>query len=274
MGKKFDRYFYTTFFRLLGVVALQSLIVFGVNLADSVMLGKYSELAMSGVSLANQVQFFLQCAINGVANGLVVIASQYWGKMEIGPIKRLFSSGLWIGIGISSALAVAVAITPAGVLGLFSSDKKIVEAGVEYIRIMLHSYVIFAVTQVLIALMRSVETVSIGFHTALLALVVNVTLNYLLIFGKLGFPELGAVGAAYATLISRIVELLFAVVYVLFRDRKIRLRIRDAFILKKTYFVDYVKANLDQWAKGAYYTGLVKLMQGKRDRRFEGANLK
>lgn len=251
MSKKFDRYFYSTFFRLLSVVALQSLIVFGVNLADSVMLGKYSELAMSGVSLANQVQFFLQSAMNGVANGLVVIASQYWGKMDINPIKRLFSSALWISVGISSTLAIIVFITPSGVLGLFSGDKAIVDAGVEYIRIMLHSYVIFAVTQVLIAVMRSVETVSIGFQTALLALVVNIALNYLLIFGKLGFPELGAVGAAYATLISRIAELLLALYYVLFRDKKIKLRIRDAFILRKNYFIDYVKAGLPLVGSGS-----------------------
>ena len=116
---------------------------------------------------------------------------------------------------------------------------------------MAHSYVIFAVTQVLIGVMRSVETVSVGFQTALLALIVNVTLNYLLIFGKLGFPELGAVGAAYATLISRIVELVFAVVYVLFHDKKIRLRIKDIFILKKNYFVDYLKAGLPLVGSGS-----------------------
>lgn len=275
MFKKIDRYFYSTFFRMLAVVSLQSLIVFGVNLADSIMLGKYSELAMSGVSLANQVQFLLQCAMGGVANGLVVISSQYWGKMDVNPIKRLFASAFWIAAGISALLETIVLIAPSGVLGLFSGDAAIVEAGVEYIRIMAHSYIIFAVTQVLIGVMRSVENVAIGFQTALLALAVNISLNYLLIYGKLGFPEMGAAGAAYATLISRIAELSFAVFYILFRDKKIRLKIKDIFIVKKNYFIDYVKAGLPLVGSGSSWgvaMGIQAVIIGRLGAAAIGAN--
>jgi len=89
-----DKAFYSVFFRLFAIVALQNIIVFSVNLADSIMLGSYAETAMSGVSLANQVQFFLLCAVGGAGNCIGVIGSQYWGKKETEPIKRIFAAAL------------------------------------------------------------------------------------------------------------------------------------------------------------------------------------
>ena len=208
------------------------------------MLGSYSETAMSGVSLANQIQFLLQCLVNGVSNGLVVIASQYWGKQQTEPIRKVYAAALWSGVLISGTLAAAVLIAPTAVLGILSNEAAIVKAGAEYIRIMGWTYLIFAVSNLLIALMRSVESVKIGFITSLLALVVNISLNYLLIFGKAGFPEMGAVGAAWATFAARVVELIAVAVYVFFMDKKVRLKLADALRLEKDYVRDFIKAGL------------------------------
>ena len=251
MNKKFDRYFYSVFFRLFITMALQSLIVFSVNLADSIMLGSYNETAMSGVSLANQIQFLLQCVSNGVCNGLVVIASQYWGKRDTEPIKKVFAASLWAGVLISAVLTAAVLISPAGILGILSNEEEIVAAGAEYIKIMAFTYIIFVISNLLIALMRSVESVKIGFYTSLLALVVNIGLNYCLIFGNLGFPELGAIGAAYATFASRIAELIAVLIYVFVIDKKIRLKIKDAFALERVYVKDFIKAGLPLVGSGS-----------------------
>lgn len=239
-----DKYFYKTFFSLFGVVALQNLIVFSVNLADSIMLGSYSEVGMSGVSLANQIQFLLQMFVNGAANGLVVIASQYWGKKNLPPIKKVFSAAFITGVAMSAVLMAAVLISPEGILGILSDEREIVLAGAEYIKIMAFSYIIFAVTQILIALMRSVEAVKIGFYTSVLALIFNIGLNYCLIFGNFGFPEMGVKGAAIATLISRIAELIASVIYVFVIDKRLSLKIKDIFGLEKSYLKDYMKAGL------------------------------
>ncbi len=239
-----DKYFYKTFFSLFFVVALQNLIVFSVNLADSIMLGSYSETAMSGVSLANQIQFLLHMFVNGAANGLVVIASQYWGKKQTEPIKKVFAAAFFAGVGMSAVLMCAVLISPEGILGILSDEAHIVNAGAQYIRIMAFSYIIFAVTNILIALMRSIEAVSIGFYTSVLALFVNISLNYLLIFGKFGFPEMGAEGAAIATLISRVAELIAVLIYVFVADKKLKLKIKDVLKLEKSYVKDYIKAGL------------------------------
>ena len=115
-----------------------------------------------------------------------------------------------------------------------------VSEGVQYLRIICFSYICFAVTNVLIAALRSVETVTIAFIVSLSTLCINACLNYVLIFGNFGAPQLGIRGAAIATLTSRIVETLIMVLYVKLRDSKIRLRIRDfAHIdlsLLKSYF--------------------------------------
>lgn len=239
-----DKYFYKTFFSLFFVVALQNLIVFSVNLADSIMLGSYSELAMSGVSLANQIQFLLQMFVNGAANGLVVISSQYWGKKQTEPIKKVFAVAFFAGVLMSAVLMAAVLISPEGILGILSDEVLIVKEGAKYIKIMAFTYIIFAVSNILIALMRSVEAVKIGFYISVLALVFNISLNYVLIFGRLGFPEMGVTGAAVATMISRIVELIAVIIYVFVIDKRLKLKIGDVLKLEKNFVKDYIKAGL------------------------------
>lgn len=251
MKRTIDKYFYKTFFSLFGIVAMQNLIVFSVNLADSIMLGSYNEAAMSGVSLANQVQYLLQCAVNGFANGLVVIASQYWGKKDTAPIKKVFSAAFITAVFTSFAMGAVVYAAPREVLGILSNETEIVEAAVDYIRIMALTYVIFAITNILTALMRSVESVKIGFVSSVLALVTNIGLNWLLIFGKLGFPEMGAIGAAYATFAARAVEFIAVTVYVFFIDKKLKTKLRDLFSCGRIYFRDYIKTGLPLVGSGS-----------------------
>lgn len=244
MKKQIDKYFYSTFFKLFSVVSMQSLIVFSVNLADSVMLGSYSETAMSGVSLANQIQFLLQMLVYGTANGLVVLASQYWGKKQTAPIKKVLSAAFWVGIFFAVVLGAAVLISPTGLLGLLSDETQIVAEGSEFIKIMSVSYIFFAISSIFVSLMRSVETVKIGFYISVATLIVNISLNYLLIFGKFGCPELGAVGAAYATVAARIVEFVIITIYVFFFDKKLKVKIKDLFSFDKTYIKDYFRTGL------------------------------
>ncbi len=242
--KKANSSFYKTFFSLAGIMALQNVIVFSVNLIDNIMLGSFSEVAMSGVSLANQIQFLLQMLVNGAANGVAVIASQYWGKRQTEPIPKIFSAGFLLASGLSMLLGFIVSAFPQQVLYLLSNETAIVEAGAVYLRIMGFSYVIFAVTNLLIALMRSVESVKIGFAVSLVALVVNIFLNYCLIFGHLGFPQMGIKGAAIATITARAAELLTVLVYVLFIDKKLKLRPKDFFSVEKVYMRDYIRTGV------------------------------
>ena len=239
-----DKYFYKTFFTLSSVLILQNLLTFGVNLADNIMLGKYSEVAMSGVSLANQVQFLLQMFALGASNGVAVLAAQYWGKGDTKPIKKIFTSAAIVGTVLSALLGLAVIVAPEAVLGLLTDKTNEINAGSEYIVIMGFSYCIFTMTQLFLSMLRSVETVRIGFVINVVSLVVNIGLNYALIFGNFGCPELGVKGAAIATLVARYVEFIIVVFYVFGIDKKIKMKLRDLFVVDKTYIRDYIKTGL------------------------------
>ena len=239
-----DKYFYKSFFSMASVIVLQNLLIYSVNLADNIMIGNYSETAMNGVSLANQIQFLLQMFAMGASNGLSVLASQYWGKKETAPIKKIFSSACIFGLGMSFLLAVFAIAMPETALGLLTDKQDAIAEGSKYLVIMGFTYCIHTLTNMFLAMLRSVETVKIGFAVTAVSLTVNISLNYCLIFGKFGFPELGVRGAAIATLTARIVELIIVAVYVFRFDKKIRFRFRDFFIIEKAYLRDYVKAGL------------------------------
>lgn len=239
-----DKYFYKTFFSMAIVIILQNLLTYSVNLADNIMIGKYSEVAMSGVSLANQVQFLLQMFAMGAANGMSVLAAQYWGKKETAPIKKIFTSAALFGVSLSALLGLVVIVAPDAVLGLLTNKPDEISEGSKYIVIMGFTYCIYTLTQLFLGMLRSVETVKIGFVINAVSLVVNISLNYMLIFGKFGCPELGVVGAAWATFAARYVEFFIVVFYVFRLDKKIKLRFSDLFKLDKTYIKDYIKTGL------------------------------
>lgn len=239
-----DKYFYKTFFSMAIVIILQNLLTYSVNLADNIMLGKYSEVAMNGVSLANQVQFLLQMFAMGAANGMGVLASQYWGKKDTKPIKKIFAAASLFGLVFSAVLGCLVILAPEKVLGLLTYKQGVIAEGSKYIVIMGFTYCIYTMTQLFLGMLRSVETVKIGFVINSVSLVVNISLNYMLIFGKFGCPELGVEGAAWATLAARYVEFIIVAFYVFSVDNKIKLRIRDIFSYRKTFIKDYIKAGL------------------------------
>lgn len=233
--------FYKRFFSVWSMLVLYNVITLGVNLADNVMIGAYSETAMSGVSAVNQVQFVFQQLMMGVGDGIVVLGSQYWGKKRAEPIRRFLPGAFLIGAALSLILFVAACITPEGILYIFTDNAAIRAEGVEYLRIMKYSYLIFALTQIFLAMLRSVETVHIGFWVSLAALVSNISLNYLLIEGHLGCPALGVTGAAIATTVARAMELVVVVIYTLKIDKKLGWRIRDLFHPDRGLMRDYCK---------------------------------
>lgn len=233
-----DRGFYSNFFSLWKILVLNNIIILGVNLADNIMLGRFDEFALGGATACNQVQFVFQQVILGLSNAVVVLGSQYWGEKRTGPIKKLSSAAVALGIIFSAILFVFASVMPEKVVGLFTDSQKIIEEGVTYLSIIKYTYPVFALTNIILAILRSVESIKVGFYVSVITLVLNISLNYVLIFGKLGFSPLGAKGAAIATLIARIGELIFVIIYVLFIEKKIKwsasdLRHQDKSLVKK-----------------------------------------
>ena len=245
MGKQATgKNLYRTFFPLLAVISLQQLASLSVNLADNLMLGTYSELSLSGATLVNQFQFILQSFVSSIGTGVAVLGAQYWGKGDAASIRRITSIGLKFGAGLGLLFFLATALFPGQLLGLLTNEAAVVEEAKQYLAIMCLTYVIFGVSNTLMYSLQSVETAFVGTVMSLSTLCINMGLNYVLIFGHLGAPELGIRGAAYATLTSRVVELIIITVYLRWIDRKLQMRPRHLINWDMEFLGDYVRVSL------------------------------
>lgn len=239
-----ERTFYKSFFAMTVTMALQNIIVFGVNLADSIMMGAYSETALSGVGICNNIQYFLMMAATGVSSGMTVIAARYWGRNDRKSIHLISAVGMWLGAAFSVIIFLFAAIAPEFLIRLYTDKPAVAEQALQYLDIIKHTYIIYALTTVLLSILRSVETVKIGFYVSLSSFAVNIVLNYIFIYGKFGAPEMGVRGAALATLIARSIELVVVVIYTLFIDKKLSFRLRDLFVTTRSMFGDYFRTGL------------------------------
>ena len=238
-----DKSFYNQFFSMYFILVLHNVIALSVNLADNIMIGSYSETALAGVAAVNQVQYVFHQILLGVGNALVVIGSQYWGQGRCNEIKRTSVGALIIGMSAALVIFVFAAVSPEGMIRIFSPSEPIIKAGSEYIKLIKYTYIIFALTSILLSSLRSVETVRIGFYVSMVTLVINCCINFVLISGRFGAPELGVTGAAIGTLTARIIELIMVVCYVAFADKKLRIRIGDVFAYDKILVKDYFKVS-------------------------------
>ena len=200
-----DGSFYSTWLRLFLLLAFQNIITYSVNVADNVMLGVYDQTALSGAAAVNQLQYILQQVIGGgLGDGLVVLGAQLWGRRDTDGLQNLAGYALKCGWIIGLLLTAVAFVTPDGLVSLFTNDAAIIAEGAAYLRVMRWSYLIFITTSLLLSLLRSVQIAGIAFRLSVMTLIVNVGINRVLIFGELGFPEMGIRGAAIGTLAARI----------------------------------------------------------------------
>ena len=226
-----DRAFYRDFFAMWIVLVLQNVITLSVNLADNMMLGAYSEKALAGVAAVNQIQFVYQYLLLAVGEAVVIIGTQYYGKKQLEPVRTLVKTAMWTGAALSVVLFLLASVCPRQLMLIFTTDEPVIAQGMEYLRVIRFTYLIFAVIQILLSALRTVGTVRISLYLSVTALFVNCFWNYALIYGRFGMPSLGARGAAIATLISRAVEMTILLVFLKFRDRILMLRLQD-FLLR------------------------------------------
>ena len=239
-----DRSFYRTLIALAIPISLQNLITFAVGFADNLMIGRLGDNAISGVYVGGQVQTVVQMFIGGVEGAILILAAQYWGKKDTESIRRVVSIGVKLAAAVGFAFSLVTVLFPGFIIGLFTKEAGVIAEGTVYLQIVGFTYLFFSVSQVMIASMRSVETAKIGLYISIMALVVNVGLNYVLIFGKLGLPALGVRGAAVATLISRVLEASVSVGYVFIADRKLKLGLKDLLRTDRQLLRDFIKYGL------------------------------
>ena len=239
-----DRSFYRSLILLAVPISLQNLVTFAVNFADNVMIGSLGDDAISGVYVGGQIQSVVQMFVGGIEGAILILAAQYWGRKDRDSIRKVVSIGVKFALGVGLFTTLVAVMFPQWVIRIFTTEPGVIREGAAYVQIVGFTYLFFSVSQVMIAAMRSVETARIGLYISCMALVVNVCLNYVFIFGHLGFPAMGVRGAAVATLISRIMEMCVSIGYVFFVDKKLRFGWRDLLHTDGQLLRDFVRYGL------------------------------
>ena len=226
-GIVLSKQFYINILVLSLPVIMQQLLRVSVDTLDSIMLGHIDQLQMSAVSQAQQIFFIFYTVCCGIGAGCCVLVAQYWGKHDRDTIKTLGAIGIKGAAVFGVIFAVMVMIWPDKFLRIYSNDPELIRIGASYLRIAAVMYPVCAVSTVMFAWCRGIEEMSVSFTTNAISYPLNVVLDYCLIFGKFGMPELGIQGAALGAVIARVAELLILSHFVFRRDKKISMNLSD-----------------------------------------------
>ena len=206
-----NKMFYRNLVRIALPIALQSLMLALVAAADALMLGRVAQQQMTAVSLATQIQFVQNMFIFSAISAGTILGAQYWGKGDKATLENIFNLMLWFCGIVSILFFVACELCPEILMSIFAGDKELIEIGSGYLRIAGWSYLITGISQSYLGIMKVSEHVKTGAVISSTAVISNIVLNGIFIFGLFGLPRMEARGAALATTISRIIELFLCI---------------------------------------------------------------
>lgn len=252
-----DREYFVLLVKIALPIALQNLIMSSLNMVGTMMVGQLGETMVASVGVANQIFFLMNLLVFGVTSGAAIFTAQFWGKRDITNIRKVLS--LSISLSITGALVffVIAEAFPGFVLGIYSKDPAVIQAGSQYLRIMAGSFVFFAITASYGTVLRSTGDVRTPLMISVAALSLNTMLSYLLIFGIFGLPALGIRGAGVGIVVARMVECLALLFIVYRRNLPAAVRLEDVRSLNFKFVKQVLKPVLPVtlnellWAFGA-----------------------
>ncbi len=219
-----DRDFYKQMLVLTLPVVLQSIINQGVNMMDTIMVGKLGEVSISASSLANQFyQIYLFLCMGFSAAGLV-LASQYWGAGKKDTVKRVCDLVLQLVFLLGIAFAIISFLFPAQIMSVYTNDADVIREGASYLKVTSFVYLPHGLGLIIANMVRSIGNTKLGLIVSSISFLVNIGCNYIFIFGKLGIPAMGVTGAALGTLCARVVEFIVCIVYILKIEKLLKYR--------------------------------------------------
>lgn len=204
--------FYKKLITLVLPIALQNFTAALVSASDALMLGLLNQTALSAVSLATQVQFVLNLFFTALTIGATVLAAQYWGNQDKESVEEVLCIALKISFLISLVFFMAAFFFPRILMRIFTNEMLLIEEGIPYLRIVSWSYLFMGFSQIYLCIMKNSGRTTKSTIYGSFALILNILLNAVLIFGLFGFPQMGIAGAALATTIARAVELMLTII--------------------------------------------------------------
>lgn len=210
-------------------VALQNLINTILNLCDTLMISSLGENFISSVGLANKVFFVFNLLLFGIVSGCSIMASQFYGKGDSKGLSKIFGFSLLLSLIGGLLFFIPSVIMPKQIINIFTKSESFIEIGGAYLRIVAVSYVFTSVSMAITGLLKSVNRTRVPMLVTLGCVAVNIFFNYIFIFGKFGAPRLEANGAAIGTIISRFIEMIILICYLIFSEKDFRLKIKEMF---------------------------------------------
>lgn len=222
-------------------IALQNVIIFSLNMLDSVMLGQLGEREIAAAGQANQPFFVFMLLLFGISSGACILTSQYYSRGDFRAVRKICALALTISTVFTTLIVIGVMLFPEKIMGFYADDPEIIALGTRYLLYVAPSYLFTAFSTIFLGIIVTVDEPALPLKINGFALICNSILNYLLIFGKLGFPAMGMEGAGLATLLARMMEFGIVIIYIARFDKKIKLRIHDFFHPSVTLVKDFIR---------------------------------
>lgn len=208
--------------RLALPMALQQFMTALVGACDAIMLGKLSQNAMSAVSLATQVTFVFNLFMFAFVSGENMFVAQYYGKGDYKGISKIFSLVTKASGIVAVIFLIGTFFFPQQIMAVLTNEKELIVLGSEYLRVIGISYILSSIAQTFLAIMKNCNAVNISTLINSVMVILNIILNAVFIFGLFGCPEMGIRGAALATVLATVVQVVWSVGYVLFRLKSVK----------------------------------------------------
>lgn len=235
-----DKIFYKKLWQLMIPIVLQNLMLALVAVADAFMLGGLDQNYMSAVSLATQIQFIQNMFLAASTTSLAILGAQYWGKGDVKTLDDIFCMAIRLCGLVSIIFCLACVFFPRYLMLIFTNEPILIEYGVSYLRIAGFSYLLTGISQCYLVIMKVSEHATVTAAVSTATVCINIVLNAIFIYGLLGMPQMNVKGAALATLISRIIELITSVA-ISFRPGFVRPYLSRLFKRNKLLAADFRK---------------------------------
>ena len=222
-----DRKFLVQLFHLALPIALQNLLTASLNLIGSIMVGQLGDAAIASVGLAGQVFFLLSLILFGIGSGSAMFTAQLWGNKDLISLRKVFGMCIALGLALAGLFVIFCELYPSRIIGIFTIDPQVISLGGGYLRIYAWSFLFFSISSGYAAILRSIGEVRLPMIVTVIALIINIAISYVLIFGALGLPAMGIIGAAISAVIARVGECLALVFLTSYKKYPVIIRLSE-----------------------------------------------
>lgn len=254
--KKFwkDKLFLKSMFAIAIPIALQNLITSSLNMVDTLMISSLGQASIAAVGLANQLFFFYILISFGINSGSSIFIAQFWGKEDVASIRKVLGLALSISTIVGVIFTILAFFFPEYIMRIFIKEPEVIKLGSDYLRIVSLSYIITAIGFSYSVALRSTGRPNVPMIVSAISFVTNTVFNYLLIFGKFGFPELGVKGAAWGTVIARVVEITIIIYSVYSTKGPLSANLKELLNWDKDFVNKYLKTTYPVIVNEAFWS--------------------